>query len=64
MDNHTNSASVEESQADLAPSDRKLLLKSTLGLFLRRLNHNIPVTARDVISLAPYADPEQVGASR
>jgi hypothetical protein len=45
----------------LSSTDRNLLLRATLGLFLRRLNHNIPVFRDDLLRLAYYADdaPEQ-----
>jgi len=43
---------------DLAPHDRHLLFRSTLGLYLRRANHHIPVTASDLIRLMPYVDPD------
>jgi hypothetical protein len=42
----------------LASHDRHLLFRSTLGLFLRRANHHIPVTASDLIRLLPYVDPD------
>jgi hypothetical protein len=45
----------------LSSTQRNLLLRATLGLFLRRLNHNIPVFRDDLLRLAYYADdvPEQ-----
>jgi len=68
MDTQTNTAVAEQSQgdlspvgsrlADLAPRDRHLLFRSTLGLYLRRANHHIPVTASDLIRLLPYVDPD------
>jgi hypothetical protein len=46
----------EVEQADLSPGDRRLLLISTLGLYLRRLRHGIPVTREDISRLANYGD--------
>jgi hypothetical protein len=40
----------------LSPSDRRLILISSLSLYLRRVRHNIPVTSGDLLRLAPYAD--------
>ena len=47
----------------LSSTDRDLLLRATLGLFVRRLSHNIPVFRDDLLRLAYYADdsPERVG---
>jgi len=72
MDNQRNTAVADQSQearpvfssdvprgfqpVDLSPSDRRLLLRSTLGLFLRRLRHGIPVLKGDLLGLATYAD--------
>lgn len=42
----------------LTGGDRHLLFRSTLGLFLRRANRRIPVTANDLIRLLPYVDPD------
>jgi hypothetical protein len=42
----------------LSPSDRRLLLISTLCLLLRRSRRGAPVTAQDLLRLIPYADPE------
>lgn len=42
----------------LSASDRKLLLRASLALFLRRLNHNIPVLRDDLLRLAFYAPEE------
>jgi hypothetical protein len=36
--------------------DRHLLLKASLGLFLKRLNHHIPVFRDDIERLADFAD--------
>jgi hypothetical protein len=68
VDTQTNTAVEEQSQgdlspvgsgrADLAPRDRHLLFRSTLGLFLRRANRHVPVTASDLIRLLPYVDPD------
>lgn len=50
---------INTSPADhLAPGDRHLLFRSTLGLFLRRANRHVPVTASDLIRLLPYVDPD------
>ena len=43
---------------NLAPSDRRLLLRASLLLFLRRLNHNVPVLRDDLLRLAYYAPEE------
>ena len=42
----------------LAPRDRNLLFRSSLGLLLRRANRHIPVTASDLTRLLPYVDPD------
>jgi hypothetical protein len=46
----------EFERIDLSPGDRRLLLISTLGLYLRRLRHGIPVTREDISRLANYGD--------
>ena len=43
--------------AHLAAEDRRLLLISSLTLFLRRARHGIRVSSDDLIRLASYADP-------
>jgi hypothetical protein len=48
---------------NLEPSDRRLLLTSTLGLFLRRARHGIAVTSSDLIRLLPYCDDPSPRAS-
>jgi hypothetical protein len=40
----------------LSPSDRRLLLISSLSLLLKRARHNFAVTSDDLTRLAPYAD--------
>lgn len=42
----------------LSSRDRRLLLRASLVLFLRRLNHNIPVLRDDLLRLAYYAPEE------
>ena len=42
--------------AYLSFEERRLLLRAALGLFLKRLNHNIPVFRDDLICLADCAD--------
>jgi len=42
----------------LSDSDRRLLIRSSLTLFLRRLNHGVPVLRDDLLRVAFYA-PEQ-----
>jgi hypothetical protein len=49
-------SSRQEASCSLSPSDQRLLLISTLGLFLRRLRHGIPVTREDLDNLARYTD--------
>ena len=44
--------------SDLSSTDRRLLLRASLVLFLRRLNHNIPVLRDDLLRLAYYAPDE------
>ena len=43
--------------AHLSTSDRRLLLISTLSLFLRRARHGIAVTQDDLSRLSVYGDP-------
>jgi hypothetical protein len=43
---------------EISNTDRKLLLRATLTLFLRRLAHNIPVRRGDLLRLAYYAPEE------
>jgi hypothetical protein len=52
-------SSRQEVSSSLSPSDQRLLLISTLGLFLRRLRHGIPVTREDLDNLARYTDAAQ-----
>lgn len=47
---------------DLSETDRKLLVRASLALFLRRLNHGIPVLRRDLLNVAYYA-PEEADAA-
>lgn len=42
---------------ELSPSDRRLILVSTLTQFLRRARHGFAVTSADLIRLTRYADP-------
>jgi hypothetical protein len=50
--------------AHLSAEDRRLLLISSLSLFLRRARHGICVTPDDLIRLVPYADsPSDIGAA-
>jgi len=42
--------------ATLSRNDRHLLLRASLGLFLKRLNHNIPVFRDDIARLTDCAD--------
>lgn len=46
----------------LTDTDRKLLVRASLTLFLRRLNHGIPVLRSDLLQIAYYA-PEDPGAA-
>ena len=48
---------------ELSAVDRRLLLASSLRLYLRRLSHNIGVTAGDLLRLLPYSDPPESGES-
>jgi hypothetical protein len=62
-------APIGSRPVDLSASDRRLLLTSTLGLFLRRLRHGYPLRSEEITKLAPYADaddaltPNSVGVS-
>jgi hypothetical protein len=40
----------------LSPNDRRLLLRSSLRLFLRRLSHNVAIRRADLERLVPYGD--------
>lgn len=40
---------------DLSENDRKLLIRASLQLFLRRLSHNLPVHRSDLLRVAFYA---------
>ena len=51
------SESKENRSVRLSPSERRLLLTSTLCLLLKRSRHNFPVTADDLLKLVPYTDP-------
>ena len=42
----------------LSESDRRLLICASLRLFLRRLNHNLPVNRSDLLRVACYAPEE------
>jgi hypothetical protein len=42
--------------AELPANDRRLLLRATLGLFLKRVNHNIPIFRDDLYRLADCAE--------
>ena len=53
-----NEQSSNSFEQDINPSDRKLLLRASLALFLRRLNHNIPVFRDDLLRVAYYAPDE------
>ncbi len=52
----SHSASRKFERPDLSPSDRRLLLTSTLGLYLRRLKHGYSVSRDDLLRTADYAD--------
>lgn len=54
-----NSSPGDYLATDLAPSDRRLLLISSLTLFLRRARHGFVVTGDDLLRLSLYADPPQ-----
>jgi hypothetical protein len=41
----------------LSRADRRVLLISSLTLFLRRARHGYPITAADLLRLASYGDP-------
>jgi hypothetical protein len=45
-------------EAHLSRSDRRILLISSLTLFLRRARHGHPVTSEDLVRLAHYGDPD------
>jgi hypothetical protein len=47
----------EPRETHLSRSDRRLLLISSLTLFLRRARHGHSVTSEDLIRLAAYGDP-------
>jgi len=49
----TGSSSIDE---HLAPNDRRILLGATLRLFLRRLQHGLPVTQDALRRAAMYGD--------
>lgn len=53
--NERSSNSLEQ---DISTSDRNLLLRASLALFLRRLNHNVPVFRDDLLRVAYYAPDE------
>jgi hypothetical protein len=46
----------EPGEVHLSRFDRRVLLISSLTLFLRRARHGYPVTAADLIRLASYGD--------
>jgi hypothetical protein len=48
---------------NISPQDRRLLVKASLGLFLRRMNHGVPVHADDLIRLAAFADDKPTASS-
>ena len=59
----TQSAAVSKAQyrgprphRRFSGSDKSLILKSTLKLFSRRLDEDIPVTKADINRLVPYGD--------
>jgi hypothetical protein len=41
---------------NLPSEDKRLLLRASLGLLLKRLNHHIPVFRDDLVRLADCAD--------
>jgi hypothetical protein len=52
----------DKNPTDLAEADRKLLLEAGLRYHVRRISHNHPVTAGDLLSLLPFTDrPRQDG---
>lgn len=57
-----NQRSSNNFERDISASDRKLLFRASLALFLRRLNHNIPVLRDDLLRVAYYA-PDEAGQS-
>jgi hypothetical protein len=40
----------------LSSTDRRLILRASLGLLLKRLNHNVAVTSADIARLAAFVD--------
>jgi hypothetical protein len=48
---------------DLSPTERRLVLISTLGLFLRRLRHGIAIRRIDLLRLLDFADSDVEAAS-
>jgi hypothetical protein len=56
--NYPTSNSPAVSDPEMSSTDRRLLLRATLLLFLRRLNRNIPVLRDDLLRLAYYAPEE------
>jgi hypothetical protein len=44
-------------ETSLTQADCRLLLISSLTLFLRRARHGFPVTSADLLRLASYGDP-------
>jgi hypothetical protein len=51
-------SSSNPDQENLTASDRQLLVRASLCLFLRRLNHGIPVFRDDLLRIAYYAPEE------
>ena len=50
----------------LAPAERRLLLDAGLRYHLRRISHNYPVTAGDLLALLPFTsrqDSEELEAA-
>lgn len=53
------SNSDRSQSCQLKPSDRRLLLASSLWLYFNRARRGIPVHSRELVELAKYADPDE-----
>ena len=63
MESTQESTNKQAIQCDpLTDNDRRLLVRASLSLFLRRLNHNVPVLRSDLLRVAFYA-PEDSDAA-
>lgn len=56
--NEFSSNSSTSFDQEMSLADRRLLLRASLLVFLRRLNHNIPVLRDDLLRLTYYAPEE------